>query len=59
MYNFTAEIKTEAEAKALHTIYLKMFIDSETGSEEESYYHSKVIEAKEILRAIRKESGRA
>lgn len=54
MNTFTTEIMTEKEAQALHLIYLGLFADAEPGSEEESYYHSKAIEARDVLRAIRK-----
>lgn len=57
MNTFTAEVRTEKEAMALHHAYFELFAKAEFGSEEENYYHSKVLEARKILRAIRKANG--
>ena len=57
MNTFTTEVMTEEEAQALHLMYLGLFADAEPGSEEEKYYHTKSIEARDILRAIRKTQG--
>lgn len=54
MNTFTTEVRTEKDAMALHHAYFELFAKAEFGSEEESYYHSKSIEARDILRAIRK-----